>query len=310
MKGKHTLGRLISILSTSIFALGLIPIGIAQAENSATPGPAPEVCMGCHADKYETFMKSPHSAKGDPRSPASKGGCVACHGDGMAHVQAGGGRGVGGIINPISKNLTSDAKNGICLTCHKGGHRMNWEGSQHQAAGVACVNCHTMHQGKDKVRDNKTQPEVCFTCHKDKRTEILKQSHHPIKEGKVICSDCHNPHGSPGGPHNLVKATLNEVCYQCHADKRGPFLWEHPPAREECTNCHVPHGSLHAPLLKARAPWLCQECHSANSHPSTAYTGTGIPQNGATQQLLANSCMNCHPMVHGSNHPSGARFTR
>jgi DmsE family decaheme c-type cytochrome len=108
----------------------------------------------------------------------------------------------------------------------------------------------------------------------------------------------------------LVKATVNETCYTCHAEKRGPFLWEHPPAREDCTNCHTPHGSIHTPLLKARAPWLCQQCHLAPMHPSTAYSGTGVPPRGAAQQILANSCMNCHSQVHGTNHPSGPRNTR
>jgi hypothetical protein len=26
--------------------------------------------------------------------------------------------------------------------------------------------------------------------------------------------------------------------------------------------------------------------------------------------LLGRNCMNCHPKIHGSNHPSGARLTR
>ena len=114
----------------------------------------------------------------------------------------------------------------------------------------------------------------------------------------------------------LVKATLNETCYTCHTEKRGPFLWEHPPVREDCANCHTPHGSIHTPLLKARGPWLCQECHLATFHPSTAYSGTSIPPApgiapiSPPDRVLANNCLNCHSQVHGSNHPSGARKTR
>ena len=80
---------------------------------------------------------------------------------------------------------------------------------------------------------------------------------------KMACSDCHNPHGSTG-PTLLVKNSVNETCYTCHAEKRGPFLWEHAPVVDNCTNCHTPHGSANAPLLKARAPWLCQDCHSGD----------------------------------------------
>ena len=141
---------------------------------------------------------------------------------------------------------------------------------------------------------------------------MLRPSTHPIREGKMSCSGCHNPHGS-NGPKLLTKNTVNETCYTCHAEKRGPFLWEHAPAREDCTNCHKPHGSVNASLLKQRVPWLCQQCHLTAFHPSTAYSGTGLP--GATlpsgaQQLLGKGCTNCHSEVHGSNHPSGVRKTR
>jgi DmsE family decaheme c-type cytochrome len=161
------------------------------------------------------------------------------------------------------------------------------------------------------VRIKATQFEVCGSCHKTQRAQINYPSHHPIKEGKVVCSSCHEPHGSVG-PNMLVKATVNETCYTCHTEKRGPLLWEHPPVREDCTNCHTPHGSVNAPLLKARAPWLCQQCHDAQFHPSTLYSGTGLPPptGNAAQQLLARSCLNCHTQVHGSNHPSGPRWTR
>ena len=32
----------------------------------------------------------------------------------------------------------------------------------------------------------------------------------------------------------LKEASVNDNCYKCHAEKRGPFLWEHPPVRENC----------------------------------------------------------------------------
>ena len=136
-------------------------------------------------------------------------------------------------------------------------------------------------------------------------------SHHPVTEGKIACSDCHNPHGSMA-PKLLVKPTLNETCYQCHAEKRGPFLWEHPPAREDCTNCHEPHGSNHPSLLVNRMPLLCQQCHMAAFHPSTAYTGVNASAGVSRLDIhaAAKSCLNCHSEVHGSNHPSGPRLMR
>ena len=107
----------------------------------------------------------------------------------------------------------------------------------------------------------------------------------------------------------LVKSTINETCYQCHAEKRGPFLWEHPPARENCLNCHQPHGSSHPALLNTRGHLLCQQCHMAGFHPSTAYTGVNAPD-VSEYHIQSRNCLNCHTEVHGSNHPSGPRFTR
>jgi DmsE family decaheme c-type cytochrome len=118
------------------------------------------------------------------------------------------------------------------------------------------------------------------------------------------------------GPTNLKKPTLNETCYTCHAEKRGPFLWEHAPASEDCGNCHTPHGSNHPKLLISRVPQLCQSCHIAGFHTSDAYAGPDysnpVPFGAAVMERQAGAmgCLNCHFEVHGSNHPGGARFTR
>jgi DmsE family decaheme c-type cytochrome len=166
------------------------------------------------------------------------------------------------------------------------------------------------------VLDKQTQTEVCFACHKDQRSQSNQFSHHPIGEGKVVCSDCHNPHGSPG-PKLLKKNTVNETCFTCHAEKRGPFLWEHQPVAEDCTNCHTPHGSNITPLLKSRPPFLCQSCHNG-PHSSKTPMGKNVGgyQNGLPPGLNANTsavgraCLNCHSVIHGSNHPAGAFFHR
>jgi DmsE family decaheme c-type cytochrome len=166
------------------------------------------------------------------------------------------------------------------------------------------------------------QTEVCFTCHKEQRADTHKISTHPIDAGKVICSDCHNPHGS-AGPKLLKKATVTETCYTCHAEKRGPFLWEHQPATEDCTNCHTPHGSNITPLLKSRPVFLCQECHdgphnskspagnNAVAFPAGQLTAAATPAPAyPSTQSAARGCMNCHAMVHGSNSPAGAFLHR
>lgn len=277
------------------------------------------ICTQCHdetgKDSTAAIFRSKHAVMADSRSPFADQACVSCHGQSEAHR-----RGIGseGRQAPPDIGFKPDsdtpvaARNAVCLTCHESGSRMHWQGSAHEFQNLACASCHTLHAEKDRVLAGKTQPEVCLDCHKNQRAQIARPSSHPIREGKVACSDCHNAHGTTG-QKLLEKSTVNETCYTCHAEKRGPFLWEHAPVREDCTICHQPHGSVHESLLKNRAPWLCQQCHLAQFHPSTAYSGTGLPgpvaPSGA-QQMLGKNCLNCHSQVHGSNHPSGPRKTR
>jgi DmsE family decaheme c-type cytochrome len=287
--------------------------------------PAPETaqdairtCTRCHdetdAAPVLSILKSKHAVMADPRTPFADQACVTCHGASTAHMQAPGDASQRAAPDVVYEPGASAAslQNERCLDCHQGGRRMHWKGSVHEFQGLACSSCHRIHTGHDAVLAQDTQPEVCIACHKEKRAELHRPSSHPILEGQMACSDCHNPHGS-NGPKLLIASTTNETCYTCHAEKRGPFLWEHAPVREDCTLCHRPHGSIHPALLKSRGPWLCQQCHLAQFHPSTAYSGTGLPTaatpSGA-QQLLGRNCLNCHSQVHGSNHPSGVRKTR
>ena len=273
-------------------------------------------CLKCHDEPPVTLiLHTKHAQAADPRTPFANRECQTCHGDSKAHLMkpaAGQKRAEPDIVFGTHSPTPVDKQNEVCLSCHKGGMRMNWTMSQHASAQLSCASCHTPHALKDKILVKATQPTVCFDCHGEQRAQSMKRSHHPIREGKVVCSDCHNPHGS-FGPELLVKNTVNETCFQCHAEKRGPFLWEHAPVVDDCTNCHTPHGSSQPRLLKIRTPLLCQTCHAETFHPSTLYSGIHLAPNAlssSSARLLAKGCLNCHPKVHGTNHPSGARLTR
>jgi DmsE family decaheme c-type cytochrome len=240
--------------------------------------------------------------------------CESCHGPMSKHMEAP--RRKPALVVALSEKgkLSPEQKSSVCLQCHQGGKRMNWPVSVHSSVGNDCTTCHNIEAPTDPVLVKTSQTDVCFTCHQDKRAQILRRSRHPVREGKVVCSDCHNPHGSPV-PTNLTKNTVNEVCYQCHQDKRGPFLWEHQPVREDCTICHDPHGSTHYRMLKVAPPYLCEECHNPGpgGHPSALRSGAEVVPPGPTTQsryTLIKGCANCHSQIHGSNHPSGVRFNR
>jgi DmsE family decaheme c-type cytochrome len=307
-------------LLLGLLSLAGVPQAAAQAPATApqAAGGGPLTCLKCHGTeaKVVPILQTPHATKGDPRSPFGQEGCESCHGPSAAHVSSRANEPSvvfkGPAISPAAQ------RNAQCLSCHQSGLRMNWQGSAHEANNKACNDCHTIHVTKDPVLVKLTQPDVCFTCHARQRADSFKYSHHPIREGKVVCSDCHNPHGSPGDTKLLKEFTVNETCYNCHADKRGPVMWEHQPVRENCLNCHTPHGSNEARLMKERMNFLCSSCHSAQANQSGgAFGGHGsIPFRGPGStrfnSALANQrqCLNCHSQIHGSNSPSGAYFFR
>jgi DmsE family decaheme c-type cytochrome len=317
---KKTIGLLYGVLAA------VIAVGALVLQDAAAAPPGPEVCQGCHAAYVESFSATVHGAKGHPRSPANHGGCASCHGDGTKHVEAGGGRAVGGIVNPASKSLPAEQKDRICLTCHESNrHLAFWDSGKHRKNDVSCSSCHSTHGGRDgllKITNPQIAPlvntakvpqqEVCFNCHRDIRALVMRPSHHPIVEGKMKCTSCHNPHGALS-PAMINAESIKELCTTCHADKRGPWMFEHAPVEESCLNCHNSHGSRSVKLLNEKVPNLCQDCHDAAQHPGTMYDATqGFGAASPNTRFLARSCMNCHNEIHGSNRPAaqGRRFIR
>jgi DmsE family decaheme c-type cytochrome len=309
------------------FGAGSFVLGAdAETQEQAKQALAKDaVCTVCHNENWRkpvlSLYQTRHGNRADPRAP----NCQSCHGESSAHRKDPGAVRPDVVFADESRNVSSaDERNTACLSCHEFRilPRTHWTGSQHQTRGVACTNCHDIHTPNPRVLNKFTQPDVCFECHKTQRAQIHRISTHPILAGKVACSDCHNPHGSTG-PTLLVKNSVNETCYICHAEKRGPFLWEHAPVVDDCTNCHTPHGSSMWALLKQRPPMLCQNCHSGD-HGKNLYSGANLPTGNVTtvngQLPLANrapaaqensrGCVACHSIIHGSNHPAGAKFQR
>jgi DmsE family decaheme c-type cytochrome len=238
--------------------------------------------------------------------------CEACHGPGGNHsarIRRGEERPPPAVEFGSHEPTEINVQNDMCLGCHSADVGFGWHGGPHDDNDVACADCHVSHTGGDPVLQTSSQPEVCYNCHKLQRSETLKAFAHPLVEGKMDCSGCHSPHGDTT-ELQLVRQTVNDTCYTCHAEKRGPYVWEHEPAAEDCGLCHAPHGSNHPGMLTQRAPLLCQSCHSQAGHPSVAHDVGGIASETPSQFLLGQSCMNCHEQVHGSNHPSGSRLMR
>jgi DmsE family decaheme c-type cytochrome len=262
-----------------------------------------DVCLACHAEK--AYTGTPHAQKANPRTPAATLGCETCHGPGKAHAEGDGN--IKLIRNP--KKLPPREVSAICTTCHNRGEHAFWEGGQHDRRGLTCTTCHSNHtpQSMSGHLVAKTQLEVCAKCHRGTVAKLDRTGHMPVREGKLQCSTCHNMHGSQNVRLLRLGYSVNETCTSCHPEKRGPYLWEHPPVRENCATCHDPHGSANERMLVAKVPFLCQRCHTHAQHPASVYDAAVFK---SSNRVYGRGCVICHSAIPGSVHPAGMRFHR
>jgi DmsE family decaheme c-type cytochrome len=316
--------RLSSAICFTTSFIFLFFIFLPDRDSLAQADPQQE-CLRCHPDQAG-ILETKHGVEGDPGSPVGRNqACSACHGLNPNHASD-------PAKNPHPVrfergSVPAKQQTQACMSCHAGNrHLAFWETGRHARNDVRCNDCHAVHAKPPRGstiaitrRELTTSPfvaterqleyETCIGCHKQVRVQINKPSHHPIIEGKVTCSSCHNPHGAMS--QGMVKQeTVNVQCWSCHAEKRGPFLFQHPAVEENCLSCHAPHGSSHAKLLNEKVPNLCQDCHDWSRHPGTAYSGdqgfNPIPGGATTPntRFVARACLNCHNAIHGSNAPA------
>ena len=291
-------------------------VRLASTQGPAAPAPsaapqAPlsyvgnESCLGCHDNERQGYERTPHGLAADVRTPAAARGCETCHGPGSRHADDPDNV---PIVNRFPA-MKPAAVSAVCTTCHTRGPHALWGGSQHERRDVACTSCHSIHKAKSDRASLRapTETEVCASCHRDKTARLDRSGHMPLREGKMACSTCHNAHGSTNVKLLAKGDSIADQCTSCHADKRGPFLFEHAPGRDGCVTCHDPHGSTNERMLVVRPPMLCQRCHVATRHPSTIYDQALI---NTSVRVYARSCVTCHTNIHGSNHPSGRFYLR
>ncbi|MGB0036860.1 MAG: DmsE family decaheme c-type cytochrome [Candidatus Acidiferrales bacterium] len=275
----------------------------ASKQDAASNYVGPEVCKTCHEDIYKGWEKTPHwKTTLDTHGGPSEHGCEACHGPGSAHVEGGGDKSKIFTFKGVAAKEISSR----CLTCHTSSHEQSgFSRSVHLQNNVSCIDCHSPHHPKESEHLMKEkQPQLCYGCHLETKQQFARPFHHRVNEGLVRCTDCHNPHGT--NQAKMLRATSSQdlVCFKCHTDKQGPFVFEHQPVKVEgCVACHVPHGSSNPRLLKrSQVNVLCLECHSI----SLDTTGVGVegplpagPAHNQNQKYQA--CTMCHTQIHGSN---------
>ena len=212
-----------------------------------------------------------------------------------------------------------------CETCHEAITRdfrtathARLKANGDNAKHIGCEGCHgpgSLHVqsggGARTIINPGKSPETCFQCHLNVRAQFQLPHRHPVVEGKMSCSDCHNPHkgmalkgGGTSGPQKVKGGGINflganDTCFQCHSAQRGPFVYEHEAVREGCVVCHSPHGSLNQRLLNERNYTLCLKCHFQNQSVAGRIFIGDVDH---TNFLPQGTCWSagCHEAVHGS----------
>jgi DmsE family decaheme c-type cytochrome len=251
-------------------------------------------CYKCHTEKWDLEqIAHPHQING-----VNGFKCVTCH-------------------NPHD-NIHRETRVDQCLACHKGHPTMAWKSSTHALQQVACTDCHNPHPNS-RVQDivnidhnqvdrprrmpmSVDEPLVCNRCHTRIDAMFKLPFHHPVPEGKMLCSKCHDAHGAESNKL-LKQPTVNLTCYKCHSSKQGPFVYEHPPVTENCMICHNPHGTVAKQLLKQPPPFLCLRCHPGHNGSHHVHLGQ-VPSHRAA---FYTDCTQCHQQIHGSDLPGVGR---
>lgn len=227
-------------------------------------------CEQCHDDITKTFATADHARLIASGKNALGAGCESCHGPCSAHADS------GGEVEPPYFFTAGRPRS-------------------------------TSFAGRTLEDPPHSTETVCFQCHADVRGQFNLPNHHPVPEGRMSCTACHNPHKGSiyrGGGTQLLSE--NENCLKCHPSQRGPQVFEHEAMREGCTVCHTAHGSVNAKMLLARDANLCMKCHFQQ------VSGGRILIGGSdhTVRLQEGTCWTagCHEAVHGSRVSSSLRF--
>ena len=245
----------------------------------ATPQQIDKTCLGCHASAHPDFMRSPHAKAGLS--------CSSCH---SVHGLISAAPSVPAVASKASANAQKGSHLSLLAMLKASEGPMNAQPLTPTSFAATSFEV----PGNPNLL-KAPQPQLCYQCHADVKGSFAMPFHHPVNEGAVKCSDCHNGHGTFLKNNLRSTADQNEICTKCHVETRGPFVFEHAAVKAEgCVGCHTPHGSQNPRLLNMPAiNTLCATCHS----PVAA--GTFHSMNAGSSELT--SCTSCHTMIHGSN---------
>lgn len=200
---------------------------------------ADSTCLSCHDKSTENI-----SRRGGMHANSAAVNCFTCH----------------SIHSSKSEHLLATANElSLCSSCHSTqAASMRNKPYAHRVGrgGMECSTCHEPHgrRGRESLKQTASGETACVTCHSDKRG-LFVFPHGANSVGD--CTSCHETHGSSNA-RQLKRATVQQVCIECHSPIGGITLASQPPSFhnlsqprfQNCTTCHTAvHGSNRSPQL-------------------------------------------------------------
>jgi DmsE family decaheme c-type cytochrome len=207
---------------------------------------ADRACLPCHeegSDQAQSRIRVHQESGAHANSDTVH--CLTCHS--IQHDE------------PRSPYLLRRHEVELCATCHPtevASFRNQPYAHRIGRGGMECSSCHDPHglPGRDNLRMTATGELPCVNCHFEKRGPHVFE-HGGAADGD--CLTCHEAHGS-SNPKMLKRATVAQLCIECHSPLTGSTLGSQPPSfhnlalprYQNCTTCHVKvHGSDRDPQL-------------------------------------------------------------
>jgi len=246
------------------------PHAIGKAKKDAIPN---SLCETCHGDGKEHILNGGDKTKifKPVGLEGSNKTCMTCHNTATDRITRRGGMHSNSVaVNCLtchsihnadahSQHLLATNELTLCANCHStqvASFRYQPYAHRLGRGGMECDSCHEPHgrPGRESLRLTRAGEAPFLTCHADKRGPYVFQ-HGAIAIGE--CTTCHEPHGS-ANPKRLKRATVMQVCIECHSPIGPGTLGSQPPSFHDitsprfrnCTTCHVAiHGSNRDPQL-------------------------------------------------------------
>jgi len=232
------------------------------------------ICIFSCATPSNRFLEQPVAIKG--AEPVGTETCALCHEDIVKRFK---------YTAHARLHISTDNREVLgCEACHG-------QGSLHMEGGGG--------KGQYIINPGRN-PDACYPCHLGVKMAFNLQYHHPVRERRMNCMYCHDPHGEDIYKAKGMRAGReNDVCMQCHRDKSRPRVFEHEALREGCTICHRAHGSINDKMLVENDNNLCLKCHAQIGLRNSITIGTV----SHTTRLAQGTCWSagCHTAVHGSD---------